>query len=98
MKDIQRNRIGLGIIGAGRVGLIRGEIAARFPQVDWIVIAETNPERATLVAQKVGADFVTGDYQKLLARPEITAVVISTDEHLHVEPTLAAVERGLSML
>ncbi len=98
MKDIQRNRIGLGIIGAGRVGLIRGEIAARFPQVDWIGIAEKKPERAAFVARKIDADFVTGDYQKLLARPEITAVIISTDEHLHLEPILAAVERGLSMM
>jgi myo-inositol 2-dehydrogenase/D-chiro-inositol 1-dehydrogenase len=98
MKNMDRKRIGLGIIGAGRVGLIRGEIAARFPQVDWIGIAETNPERAKLVAEKIDADFVTDDYQKLLARPEITAVIISTDEHLHVEPVLAAVERGLSLM
>jgi predicted dehydrogenase len=98
MKNIGRNRIGLGIIGAGRVGLIRGEIAARFPQVDWIGIAEIDPDRAKLVAEKVGADFVTDDYQKLLARPELTAVIVSTDEHLHVEPILAAVERGLAMM
>ncbi len=45
MHPIERKRIGLGIIGAGRVGLIRGEIAARFPQVDWIGIAEIDPER-----------------------------------------------------
>ncbi len=98
MKKIGRNRIGLGIIGAGRVGLIRGEIAARFPQVDWIGIAEIIPERAAFVAEKVGADFITDDYQKLLARPELTAVIISTDEHLHVAPILAAVERGLAMM
>jgi myo-inositol 2-dehydrogenase/D-chiro-inositol 1-dehydrogenase len=98
MKPLERKRIGLGIIGAGRVGLIRGEIAARFPQVDWIGIAEIDPERAAMAAERVGADFVTDDYQKLLARPEITAVIISTDEHLHVEPILAAVERGLAMM
>jgi len=32
------------------------------------------------------------------ARPEITAAIIATDEHLHVEPILAAVERNLPML
>ena len=47
----QPKRIGLAIVGAGRVGLIRGELAARHPQVDWIGIAERNPERAKLVAQ-----------------------------------------------
>jgi myo-inositol 2-dehydrogenase / D-chiro-inositol 1-dehydrogenase len=91
-------RIGLAIIGAGRVGLIRGEVAARHPQVDFIGLAEIKPERAKLVAGKVGADFVTADYRELLARPEVTAVIVSTDEHLHVEPILAAVERGLPLL
>src|SRR5207248_2521805 len=91
-------RIGLAIIGAGRVGLFRGEVAARHPQVDFIGLAETKPDRAKLVAGKIGADFVTADFRELLARPEVTAAIISTDEHLHVDPILAAVERGVPML
>ena len=91
-------RIGLAIIGAGRVGLFRGEVAARHPQVDFIGLAEIKPDRAKLVADKIGADFVTADYRELLARPEVTAAIIATDEHLHVDPILAAVERGLSLL
>src|SRR5881397_275474 len=91
-------RIGLAIIGGGRVGLFRGEVAARHPQVDFIGLAEIEPERAKLVAGKVDADFVTADYRELLARPEVTAAIICTDEHLHVGPILAAVERGLSLL
>ncbi len=90
-------RIGLAIIGAGRVGLFRGEVAARHPQVDFIGLADIKPERLKLVGEKVGADFVTDDYRKLLARPEVTAAVIATDEHLHVDPILAAVERGLPL-
>ncbi len=91
-------RIGLAIIGAGRVGLFRGEVAARHPQVDFIGLAEIKPERAKLVGDRIGADFVTDDYRKLLARPEVTAAIIATDEHLHVDPILAAVERKLSLL
>jgi myo-inositol 2-dehydrogenase/D-chiro-inositol 1-dehydrogenase len=90
--------IGLAIIGAGRVGLFRGEVAARHPAVEWIGIAEINPERAQAVAEKVGADFVTSDFRELLRRPEVTAVIIATDEHLHVDPIMAAVERGVPML
>jgi predicted dehydrogenase len=91
-------RIGLAIIGAGRVGLFRGEVAARHPQVDFIGLAEVKPERAKTVAEKIGADFVTADYRELLARPEVTAAIIATDEHLHVGPVLAGVERGLALL
>ena len=92
MRALQPKRIGLAIVGAGRVGLMRGEIAARFPQVDWIGIAEIDPDRAQLVAAKLGADFVTADYRELLRRPEVTAALISTVGHLHAGPTLVALE------
>jgi predicted dehydrogenase len=91
-------RIGLAIVGAGRVGLFRGEVAARHPQVDFIGLADVKPERLKLVGDKVGADFVTTDFRELLARPEVTAAIISTDEHLHVEPIMSAVERGLALM
>ena len=94
----QPKRIGLAIIGAGRVGLFRGEVAARHPMVDFIGVADLKPERLSLLKDKCKADFVTQDFRELLARPEVTAAIISTDEHLHVEPILAAAERGLSLL
>jgi predicted dehydrogenase len=91
-------RIGLAIVGAGRVGLFRGEVAARHPMVDFIGLADLKEERLELVQKKTRADFATTDFRKLLARPEITAAIISTDEHLHVEPILAACERKLDLL
>jgi len=94
----QPKRIGLAIVGAGRVGLFRGEVAARHPQVDWIGVADVKPDRAKLVADKCRADFTTSDFRELLKRPEVTAAIISTDEHLHVEPILAAVGRNLGLL
>jgi predicted dehydrogenase len=90
--------IGLAIVGAGRVGLFRGEVAARHPAVEWIGIAELNPNRGGDVAARIGADFVTTDHRELLRRPEVTCALIATDEHLHVDPILAAVERGVPML
>ena len=68
--------IGLAIIGAGRVGLFRGEVAARHPAVEWIGIAELNHNRGGDVAARIGADFVTTSHRELLARPEVTAVLI----------------------
>jgi len=91
-------RIGLAIVGAGRVGLFRGEVAARHPMVDFIGVADLRQERLSLLKEKTGADFTTADFRELLQRPEVTAAIISTDEHLHVEPILAAVERKLALL
>src|SRR5437773_11978811 len=90
--------IGLAIVGAGRIGLIRAEIAAKHPNVGWIGLAEIRADRGNEVAERVRADFCTTDYRQLLARPEVTAAVIATDEHLHVDPILAAVERRLPLL
>jgi myo-inositol 2-dehydrogenase / D-chiro-inositol 1-dehydrogenase len=91
-------RIGLAIVGAGRVGLFRGEVAARHPMVDFIGIADLKEERLELVQKKTRADYATTDFRELLKRPEITAAIIATDEHLHVEPILAAVDRKLPLL
>src|SRR3954471_9460028 len=90
--------IGLAIVGGGRVGLFRGEVANRHPAVKWIGLAEKNPNRAGEVAPMIQADFVTQSHVELLKRPEVTCAIIATDEHLHVEPILAAAERGIPLL
>src|SRR5947207_758313 len=94
----QPKRIGLAIVGAGRCVVFRGEVAGRHPAVDWIGVADLKSDRAKLVGDKCKAEFVTQDFRELLARPEVTAAIIATDEHLHVEPVLAAVERKLALL
>src|SRR5438046_8117957 len=91
-------RIGLAIIGGGRVGLFRGEVAARHPQVDFIGLAELKPDRREEAGGSIRADVLTDAYRKLLARPAVTAAIIATDEHLHVDPILAALERKLPLL
>src|SRR6202142_141424 len=98
MSGRNAKKIGLAIIGGGRVGLFRGEVAARHPSVEWIGLAEKNPNRAGEVAPKISADFVTQSHVELLKRPEVTAAIICTDEHLHVDPIMAAIERGIPML
>ena len=90
--------VGLAIVGGGRVGLFRGEVANRHPAVEWIGLAEKNPNRAGEVAPKIGADFVTQSHVELLKRPEVTAASIATDEHRHVETIMAAIERGIDRL
>src|SRR5688572_4413846 len=66
--------------------------------VDFIGLADLKEDRLELVQAKTRADFVTTDYRELFKRPEITAAIIATDEHLHVEPILAAVDRKLPLL
>src|SRR5690349_11510864 len=90
--------MGLAMVGACRVGLICCVVVGGHLEVQWIGIAETNHNRGPYVAEKVGADFLTQDHRELLRRPEVTCAIIATDEHLHVHPVMAAVERGVPML
>ena len=59
---------------------------------------EESRTAASTSREKIGADFVTADHRELLKRPEVTCAIIATDEHLHVDPIMAAVERGVPML
>ncbi len=98
MRERTHKPIGLAIIGVGRVGLIRGRLAAKHPSVQWIGIAELDADKGKQVAEDIGADFVTTDDQELLRRPEVTAAIIATDENEHVGPILAAVGRRADLL
>ncbi|HZA00853.1 MAG TPA: Gfo/Idh/MocA family oxidoreductase, partial [Hyphomicrobiaceae bacterium] len=51
-----------------------------------------------LVADKIGADFLTSDHRELLKRPEVNAAIVATDEHLHVDPIMTALEYNHPML
>ena len=48
-------QINVGIIGTGWCGGIRANTCARYPSVDELHIAETNPERLAEVASETGA-------------------------------------------
>jgi myo-inositol 2-dehydrogenase / D-chiro-inositol 1-dehydrogenase len=86
--------IGLAIVGCGTVGRIRAELAREHPSVGWLGLCDVDADVMAALARDTKADFCTADFRELLARPEVTAVIIATDENEHVEPILASVEHG----
>jgi len=86
--------IGLAIVGCGTVGRIRAELAREHPSVGWLGLCDLDEDVMSALATDTKAEFVTTDFRELLARPEVTAVIIATDENWHVEPILASVEYG----
>ena len=94
---VKRKEIGLAVIGCGTIGRIRAEFARDYPGVGWLGVCDIKEDLAQSLAKDTGADFVTGSFEELLARPEVTAAIIATDENHHMAPTLAAVERGLDL-
>ena len=88
-----RKPIGLAIVGCGKIGRIRAELARDYPGIEWLGLCDIDEKVGRKLAEDTGADFFTADYKELLARPEVNAAIIATEENEHVGPVLASVER-----
>src|SRR5438876_245129 len=81
--------VGLAIIGAGRVGLFRGEAAARHPAVEWIGIAELNHNRGGDVTMVTSRAFMNrlvaiDNYKRTDDPATISPMVISGTHALDI--------------
>ncbi|MCI0393925.1 MAG: inositol 2-dehydrogenase [Chloroflexi bacterium] len=85
----------IALIGAGRMGAtLAHHLAFSLEMADFVAIADPNPENATGLAQKLGVAAVYSDYQEMLARSDLDAVVIVTPTNTHVEVIQAAAAAG----
>ena len=76
--------------------ILRG--AAESSEVDVIAVASRDEERARSYAQEHGVERSYGNYEGLLADPDIEAVYVSLPNSLHVEWTLRALDAGKHVL
>ena len=91
-------RIGLAVVGSGRIGTLRSRLAATHPAVDLIAVSDKDPQRAQALAQRVGAEFHSGNNLDVIARSDVDAVIVSTSEHEHTDAVLQALEHGKAVL
>ena len=89
-----RKEVGLAVVGCGTIGRIRAMLARNYPGIGWIGLCDIDEKLGRKLQEDCEADFFTTDFEALLARPEVTATIVATDENNHARPTLAAVERG----
>jgi predicted dehydrogenase len=95
---MERKQIGLGIIGSGRIGTLRGRLASQHPAVNFIATADLQPGNAKALADKIGAQVFSGNNLDIINHPDVTAVVVSTAEGQHTEAVLAAIAAGKPVL
>ncbi len=89
--------LGVAVVGCGTIGRVRAELARETAAVGWLGLCDVDEPTARKLADDTGADFVTTNLAELLSRPEVSAVIIATAENEHVDPILAAVERGVPL-
>ncbi len=90
--------LGIAVIGSGRIGSLRARLAARHPAVGFLAVSDKDPARAKALAAQAGADFHSADNDAVIARPEVTAVFVSTPEGEHAAPVCKALELGKPVL
>ena len=88
------DEIGLAIIGCGTIGRIRAEFARDYPGVKWLGLCDVKEDLGRKLKEDARADFFTTNFEELLNRSEVNAVMVITEENKHTEPTLLAVEKG----
>ena len=94
----EKKELGLAVVGCGVVGRMRATLAKDFPGIGWIGLSDINERVGRQLADDLQADYFTTNFHELIERPEVDAVIIATSTWDHVEPTLAAAERGAKLL
>jgi myo-inositol 2-dehydrogenase/D-chiro-inositol 1-dehydrogenase len=81
------NSLKMGLIGAGRIGLLHAEhLTSRIPSAELVMVTDVFEEAARQCAERYAIADYEQDYHAALEHPDIQAVVIctSTDTHAHI--------------
>ena len=95
---MKRHKVGIAVVGAGRIGTLRARIAGKHPAVEFLAVSDRDPARAQALAATASAQVHSADNTAVIMHPEVTAVIVSTPESEHVAPIIKALERGLPVL
>ncbi|MCE7979582.1 MAG: gfo/Idh/MocA family oxidoreductase [Caldilinea sp. CFX5] len=96
---MSNEKLRVGIIGIGMYALYNHVPQLRETgRVEVVACARRNPERLAMAQQALQIEHGYTDWRRMLEAEPLDAVVVSTPHHAHVEPTLAALERGCHVL
>lgn len=89
----------IGLIGASRVATYAVIAAAKeLDDVEVVAVAARDGERARAYADEHGIARAYGDYDSLIADPEVDLVYVGTPPALHVEQALGVIAAGKPVL
>ncbi len=89
------SKIGVGVIGAGRIGKLHIEhLAQNIPEAELLSICSLNRPGAESIAEQYNIPMLTTDYNTLLADANIDAVLVTSSTDTHVEISQAAAKAG----
>src|ERR1039458_1078154 len=86
-------RLGIAVIGSGRIGTLRAQLAAKHPAVDFLAVSDADPAKAKALAEQTGANVHSTDNDEIIAHRDVNAVFVSTPENEHMKPIVAALKQ-----
>ena len=88
-------KIKIGVIGTGRIGKVHTEtIAQNIPEAEILALADINISAAKKLGERFSINSVSDDYKKVLANPEIDAVLICSPTDTHAKFIVEAAKAG----
>src|SRR5437763_1723937 len=79
-----RRRVGLGVAGLGRIGLMHAEnLAGPVPSAELRHVVDADEQRARTTGERLGVEWSTS-FDDLLADRDVGGVVVATPTPLHV--------------
>jgi predicted dehydrogenase len=91
------NKINLGLIGLGTMGKVHLENCLRLQNANLIAVSDTSL-KALKMAKRLGVQKVYRDYNDLLRKSDLDAVIIALPQYLHLESFVAAAENHKHIL
>jgi len=86
-----KDTIGIGLIGAGRAGMIHGRnFVSRVPHAAMIAVSDVVEESARQAAAELGINTWYSDWRDLLANNNVDAVIVVTPTKFHEEIVIEA--------
>lgn len=85
----------VGLLGAGRIGAHHAETLAGLDEVEHLVIADTDPERARSLAEKLTGSVALDHIADVFAAGRVDAVCIAAATSAHAELLHLAADAGL---
>jgi predicted dehydrogenase len=89
------DEIQIAVIGAGGMGMQDVSTALTIPGIRLVAACDCYDGRLAAAKEKYGADvFTTRDYQEVLARDDVDAVIVGTPDHWHGRISADALRAG----
>jgi predicted dehydrogenase len=89
------DQVNLALIGAGGMGQADTETALQIPGVKLVAACDLYDGRLEAAKKKWGADlFTTRNYQEVLDRKDVDAVIVATPDHWHKDISVEALNKG----